>query len=87
MTINKNTISFPFDHGDMQMRVAYTAAGDPEYIGRRAPTLQPALTSVPEWQIKKITYDANRNPTAVQFASGTNDYKSIWDDRATYVYS
>lgn len=82
--INAQTISFPFAHSDMQMRVAYTADGDPEYIGRARPS---ALTSAAEWQIKKITYDANRNPTVAAFASGVNDYNKTWDDRATYVYS
>lgn len=84
MPINNATISFPFSHGDMQTNVEYNAALDPEYIGRARAG---ALVAAPEWQIKKITYDANRNPTAVKFASGTNDYQRVWDDRISYSYS
>lgn len=82
--INNHTIQFPFSQGDMQMKVAYTAAGDPEYIGHARPA---ALASAAEWQIKKVTYDADRNVTAVQFADGVNDYEKIWDSRTGYSYS
>jgi hypothetical protein len=82
--INNQTIQFPFAHGDMQMKVAYNAAGDPEYIGRARPG---ALATAAEWQIKNITYDADRNPTALLFASGVNDYVSIWNNRTGYIYS
>lgn len=82
--INNATIQFPFSHGDLQMQVAYNAAGDPEYVGRARPA---ALTSAAEWQIKKVTYDADRNPTAVKFAAGVNDYAKVWDNRAIYSYS
>ena len=84
MTVNNATIQFPFSHGDLQMKVAYNAAGDPEYIGRARAG---ALTSAAEWQIKKVTYDADRNPTAVSFAGAVNDYAKVWDDKSTYVYS
>jgi hypothetical protein len=84
MDINTQSISFPFGHSDMQMRVAYTAAGDVEYIGRARPG---ALASAAEWQIAKITYNAARQPTFVGLASGTNSYSKVWDDRATYSYA
>ncbi|MCX5819748.1 MAG: hypothetical protein NT047_07540 [Deltaproteobacteria bacterium] len=82
--INNATIQFPFSHGDLQMKVAYNATGDPEYIGRARPA---ALTSAAEWQIKKVTYDTDRKPTAVQFADSVNDYTKIWDSRTGYSYS
>jgi hypothetical protein len=82
--LNNHTIQFPFSHGDIQMKVAYNAAGDPEYIGRARPG---ALSSAAEWQIKKVTYDADRNVTVVQFADGVNDYQKVWDSRTGYSYS
>lgn len=83
--INSQTIAYPYSHGDLQMAVEYNAAGDPLYVGRARTG---ALSSAAEWQIKKITYDADRNPTAVQFASGTNNYDKIWNNRSTgYTYS
>lgn len=84
MYINNATISFPFSHADMQLRVAYNAAGDPEYVGLARPA---AATTAAEWQIKKVGYDGSRNVTSVTFAGGTNEYSKVWDDRATYSYS
>lgn len=84
MTINNHSIQFPFDHGDMQTRVAYNAAGDVEYIGLARPG---ALTTAAEWQIKKIIYDATPQSTAVLFADGVNDYVKVWDDRDHYAYT
>jgi len=81
--INNQTISFPFDSADLQMAVAYTDIY-PVYIGRARPG---ALVSAAEWQIRKITYDANYNVTAIQFAAGVNDYTKVWNDRATYTYA
>ncbi len=81
--INSKTINFPFAHGDMQLLVEYTG-NYPLYIGRARPG---AATSAAEWQVCKITYDANYNVTAITWAGGTNDYSNVWDDRATASYS
>ena len=35
----------------------------------------------------KIEYDANQNPTDVQFAQGSNNYDRVWDNRASYTYA
>ena len=82
--INAKTISFPFAHGDLQLKVVYNAAGDPEYVMLARPG---ALVSDAEWQIKKITYDADRRPTNVSFAGGNNDYIRIANSYLTYSYS
>ena len=82
--INNETIQYPFSSADMQMRVTYTAGGDPEYIGQARPG---ALTSAAEWQIKKCAYDGDGNLTSVLFAGGVNDYIKIWDSRAGYTYA
>lgn len=82
--INNATIQFPFSHSDLQFRTTYTAAGAPEYHGRAR---SGALESAAEWQIVKITYDANGNPISGKFADGVNDYNKVWDNRATYTYA
>lgn len=83
MHINSATISFPFGHPDMQLKVEYSG-NYPVYIGLARAG---AGSSASEWQIKKITYDTNYNVTAIQFAGGTNEYNAVWDSRAGYSYS
>lgn len=82
--INAKTISFPFTPADLQSKIVYNAAGDPEYVMRARPG---ALTSAAEWQISKITYDADRRPATVTFASGNNDYIRVADNYLSYSYS
>jgi hypothetical protein len=82
--INNQSISFPFGHGDMRLKVESNAAGDPLYIGRSRPG---ALTSAAEWQICKCLYDVNGILTDVIFADGVNDYIKEWDERASYTYA
>lgn len=81
--INSKTINFPFSHGDLQIAVEYTG-NYPLYIGRARPG---AAAAAAEWQIAKVTYDANNNVTAIKWAGGTNDYTNVWADRTTLVYS
>jgi hypothetical protein len=54
------------------------------YIGYAEPGSGKAIA---RWQIRKLTYDANVAVTDIQFASGSNEFKFIWDNRAGYVYS
>lgn len=81
--INTRTISYPFGHGDLQMRVEYNANQDPLYLGYAAPG---SGSDAAVWQIRKYTYDANNNVTLVQFAGGTNEFARVWDNRAGYSY-
>lgn len=39
------------------------------------------------WRIKKLTYDANNNLTAIRFAGGTLAFSKVWNDRTTLSYS
>lgn len=82
--INNNTVSYPFDRTAMQHKVEYNAAGDPVYIGRALPGI---ATSAESWQIRKVTYDSARRPTAILFSSGSNEYAYKWDNRAGLSYS
>ena len=66
----------------MDVLVEYSGT-DPLYVGRAFPG---AATSAAKWQIVKVTVDANSNPTSVRLADGTDDFKKVWDDRATYTY-
>jgi len=81
--INSKTIQYPFTEDDM-MRLTEYNDDLPLYVGRAAPGTP---TSVPGWQIRKFTYDASNNETAMQFAGGANDYNQIWDSRALLSYS
>ena len=58
--------------------------GNPIYVGDAEPG-----SSVLEkfWRIKKITYDVDGNPIAIQWAEGSRAFKFIWDSRADYTYS
>ena len=65
-------------------QVDYDGGTNPIYIGKAKPT---TATSVTGWSIKKITWDANNNPTAIEWASGTETFNKIFDNRASYAYS
>jgi len=65
------------------VKIAYDGT-NPEYIGK-APT--GTATSTASWSIKKITWDGNNNPTDIKWASGTETYDKVWDNRASYSYS
>jgi hypothetical protein len=64
--------------------IEYDSDDDPIYIGESAPS---SLKSASVWRIKKITYDASKNPIDIQYADGTQTLSKIWDDRASYDYS
>ncbi len=82
--INARTIHFPFDGDDLQTAVAYDASKRPEYVGR-APA--GVATSVAQWQIRKIAYNADSQVVSVKFAAGANDYNQIWDNRSLLTYA
>jgi hypothetical protein len=62
----------------------YVSGLNPIYIGTAAPG---SLTSTAVWQIKKLTYDGNNNPTVILAANGTTEFNQIWDNRAALSYS
>lgn len=68
---------------DLLVVIDYDGGADPIYIGTAPPG---TAVGEPGWQIKKLTYDAGTNVTAVKFADDTNDYMKIWNNRATYSY-
>lgn len=61
----------------------YVSGTNPIYIGKAIPG---SATSAASWQIRKITYDANSNPTSVLYP-GTTEFNQIWDNRASLTYS
>lgn len=62
----------------------YDGNNNPIYIGK---VLFGVGTDEAKWQIKKLTYDANNNPTDIQYPSGDDDFQYIWDNRVSYSYS
>jgi len=72
----------------LSQRVSYVASGNgqgqPEYVGYAMPG---TVNSDAFWSIKRLTYDANHQVTTIEWANGTNDFGSVWNDRATESYS
>lgn len=64
--------------------IEYDVNNNPIYVGMAEPS---TATGSLLWQIKKITYDASNNPTAVEWADGNDSFDNEWDERATYTYS
>lgn len=64
--------------------IDYNSGTNPIYIGIANPG---TATSAASWQIRKLTYDANNNVTAIQWAGGSADFATAWDSRASASYS
>jgi len=74
---------YPYSHGDLQVRLAYDANGNVEYVGYGLPG---ALDSDEKWQIEKFTYTSGKIVSG-KYAGGSNIYDKEWDERASYSYS
>lgn len=73
----------------VEFRIDYLGGTNPIYIGR---AVIPSATSAANWQIRKLAYDVNNNPTSQTFPQDANGnasvaYDFVWDSRATYTYS
>jgi hypothetical protein len=68
---------------DIQIRVAYDASDQPEYIGYAMPGVEDDAAG---WQIRKNTWSGGGLLTATKYAGSDNGYIHVWDDRATYTY-
>jgi len=68
----------------LALQVAYDVNKNPEFVGS---ALAGALTSAAAWRIFKITYDANQNPTSIQWADGNTQFDNVWDDHAILSYA
>ena len=64
--------------------VDYAGGANPIYVGYAKPG---SSLGDEVWQIIKLTYDVGGNMTNLQWASGSNDFKFEWDERAGYVFS
>ena len=65
-------------------RIEYDANKNPVYVGDVAPGVK---TNEIGWRIEKLTYDANNNVTAVEWAQGSDKFIYVWEERAEYNYS
>ena len=72
-----------FAGGDNEVRIAYDANGNVEYVGEASVR---AGTDEAKWKITKITYDANGNVTQISFADNAASKGKVWDDREGYTY-
>lgn len=61
----------------------YDISNNPIFIGEAEPG---TATNESGWRVRKITYDGSGNAIRVEWASSTDDFDKIWDQRATYVY-
>ncbi|MBF0371246.1 MAG: hypothetical protein HQL52_17495 [Magnetococcales bacterium] len=69
--------------GFLITRIAYNGNNDPEYVGQAIPG---STTGDAVWQVKRITYDGNQNPTVIEFAGVAASFNQVWDDRASLTY-
>lgn len=58
--------------------------GDLKYIGFSTPG---TATSAALWKIKLVDQSDTGGDVPILFASGTNTYDKVWDNRATYTYT
>ncbi len=62
-----------------------SADGTTIYIGE---TIPGNASSTATWRIREITFtEVSGDDVSVSWASGTNTFDKIWDDRASYSYS
>ena len=64
--------------------IDYDSGTNPVYVGSAAPG---TATDAAGWNICKITYDGNDNPTSIYWANANIGNALIWDNRATYTYT
>lgn len=69
---------------DLRLQMAYDANGNLQYEGRAGLN---ASTSSAVWRIRRLSYDANGNLTAVEWADGDNEFNNVWSDRESLSYS
>ncbi len=63
---------------------AYDSSNNLEFIGLAKIG---SVTSEAKWQIRKLTWNADNNFTGITWAGGDYEFGSIWDNRASLVYS
>ena len=63
--------------------VDYDVNNNAIYVGYATPGSNKASAV---WRIQKITYDANNNPTDIQWADSNTNFDNIWDNRTSGTY-
>lgn len=69
-----------------KVKIAYDANGNAIYIGKSTPGSSEDLTPSGFFQIRKVTYDANNNPTDIKWADGNAKYDNSWINRTNLTY-
>jgi len=65
------------------MKISYNSDNLTEYVGM---AFAGAATSAAAWQIYKLAYNANNQVTSRRYASATDDFTEVWDDRVALEY-
>ena len=67
---------------------SYVASGNGqgqiEYQGK-APA--GTLSTTARWQLRRFTYDSDSRITAIEWATGSDGFDHVWNDRATLTYA
>ena len=76
------------DMAEVAMRAINDGNGNPTYLGY---AIIGTDTSLPRWQIRKMTYDVNNAITSVTWPVNdegvpSNNYEFVWDDVLTYTF-
>lgn len=66
------------------LRNDYNSTDNITYSGRAVPG---TATSAAGWSIMKVTYNSNSDVVTALWASGTDAFNAVWDNRASYTYS
>ena len=69
-----------------KIKIEYDVNNNPIYVGKAAPNTNEDLSPTGFFQIRKITFDANNNPTDVKWADGDNKFDNSWSNRAALTY-
>lgn len=80
-SINTNTVLV--DEADIKTIITYVEEdGNYTYVGEAAAG---SLTSDDTWRIRRV--EEVGSLIIILWASGTNEFDKVWDDREIYIYS
>ena len=71
-----------YSDNTFKKNIAYSGT-NAEYIGIALPG---TADSSAGWQIRKVTYNGDNNPTDIDFANNSTKFDKSWDDRSSYSY-
>lgn len=84
LAVDSNEEKIQLSYDESAYRYAYNSSNNVQYVGKSLPG---SLSASSVWQIKRFDYDGVTTSliTACLWASGSRDYESIWDNRASGI--